>query len=367
MKKLFLLSVLFFAMLIFKAQQTSKIIKDSLFGKPKFVKEYVVFLNDSHPYTFMEGDNEYGHATRMNPKNLREMMRDSWFGSSFCRYTNNETFYNKNGTIAKEIWYYRYGKIVDDYDYLYDNEKRLITEKSKNNYHEKASHYFYDDKNKAVMFAEDYYKWENEPLKKYINRYEDSRFFTVTKFDTLTKTDSTFAITNDIWKKAGERSYVEAKDSVYHQKLYNIKLYNDKYKIVEEKFFDYKSDYENKKISLRRHLKYEYDESGNKIKEIELNEGRVFSIIVFENDKIISEEKIDGNGKATINIYRYTKDKRIESKTSYYDDKVLAEYKYEYQGSYIAKISFLDKLGRQNKEIQPTIVIFKYKFDKQKN
>ncbi|AKK73143.1 hypothetical protein OK18_11420 [Chryseobacterium gallinarum] len=57
----------------------SQVIKDSILGNPKSVKESVVFLNDSGPYTFMRGDDEYGHATIMKPKNLRESMRNSWF------------------------------------------------------------------------------------------------------------------------------------------------------------------------------------------------------------------------------------------------------------------------------------------------
>ncbi len=66
MKKL--LSILLFLSIY----GNSQVIKDTVLSKPKFVKEYVVFLNDSGPFTFMKGDDEYGHATIMRPDNLRK-------------------------------------------------------------------------------------------------------------------------------------------------------------------------------------------------------------------------------------------------------------------------------------------------------
>jgi len=115
-----------------------QVIKDTVLGKPKFVKESVVFLNNSGPFTFMEGDDEYGHAMIMTPENLRNSMKDTWFETDFCRYINNETYYSENRNIIKETWYYKSGEIVDAYVYKYDYLNRLITEKSKNKYSERT-------------------------------------------------------------------------------------------------------------------------------------------------------------------------------------------------------------------------------------
>ncbi len=154
---------------MFKAQRnSSKIISDSLLGKPKYVKEYVVFLNNSHPYTFMKGDSEYGHAMIMEPENLRNSMKSSWFKTGFCRYINNETYYDKNRKVTKETWYYKSGRIVDDYDYTYDNLNRLLKERSKNNYSEKVTNYIYDKNSKQARFVESSYKIQNEPVERYV-------------------------------------------------------------------------------------------------------------------------------------------------------------------------------------------------------
>ncbi|RXM61191.1 hypothetical protein BOQ60_23495 [Chryseobacterium sp. CH1] len=67
-------------------------------------------------------------------------------------------------------------------------------------------------------------------MEKYISNLESFKPLYITKFDTLTKTDSIFTITNDIWKKVGERSYTEVKDSIYHKKLNRVKIYDNQYR-----------------------------------------------------------------------------------------------------------------------------------------
>ncbi|UHO38657.1 hypothetical protein H5J24_00145 [Chryseobacterium capnotolerans] len=356
-----ILFILFFLSACFNAQ----VIKDSILGKPKFVKEYVLFLNDSRPYTFLSNDSEYGHAVIMTPKNLRNRMQDTWFETDFCRYINNETFYDKNRNITKETWYYKSGKIVDDYNYVYDSLNRLTTQNTRG-YSESTRHYFYDGNSKTAKFSELYYKRKDEPMKKYGNNLESFNPLFITKFDAISKTDSIFAITNDIWKKVG-KGYTEGKDSIYHQKLNRIKMYDDQYKIIEEKYFDYKSDYQNKKISLGRHLKYEYDEHGNIIKQTDFNNGKILSYIIYENGKIIKTESIDDDGKKTYTIYIYTKDQKLKQKTMYYKEKLWQDSRYEYKGNYIIRLIYLDKPILEDKIVEPIIINFKYKFDKQKN
>ncbi|SHG35079.1 YD repeat-containing protein [Chryseobacterium oranimense] len=366
MNKYFLykrLKQLLFSIFFLSASFNSQVIKDSVLGSPKFVKEYVIFLNDSGPYTFMKGDNEYGHATIMQPENLRRSMRGTWFGTDFCRYINNETYYDKNRNITKETWYYKSGKIVDDYDYTYDNLNRLVTEKSKNDYSQQTSHYFYNKNEKIAKFRENYSKWKDEPMEKYVSNEESLKPLFVTKFDTITKTDSIFIVTNDIWKKNDNGSFSSIKDSIYHQKLSCVKIYDNGYKVIESKFFDHKLDYENKKIFLSGHMTYEYDDSGNLIKKTDIKDGKYHYYTILGNGKIIKEEK-DGNyGKTMYTTYTYTKDKKLERETIYYNDKLWYDNRFEYKDNYITKLYYLDGNNPKN----AAVVVFKYKFDKHKN
>lgn len=223
-----------FILLFLSVYVNAQVIKDTVLGKPKFVKEYVVFLNHSGPFTFMKGDNEYGHAIIMVPKILRRSMRSTWFETDFCRYINNETYYDKNHNITKETWYYKSGRIIDDYDYTYDNMNRLITERSRNDYSEDISHYFYEKDSRTIKFRKSFYRGKDDPVKKFITNFETVKPLLITKFDTITKTDSIFTLTNEIWKKKGE-SYEKWKDSVYHKRLSKVRVYDHKYRITEEK------------------------------------------------------------------------------------------------------------------------------------
>lgn len=360
--KTILIILIFFPTLFY-----SQIIKDSVLGKPKYVKEFVVFLNDSGPYTFMRGDNEYGHATIMKPNNLRLSMSGSWFETDFCRYINNETYYDKHRNIIKETWYYKSGRIVDDYDYGYDALNRLIDKKSKNESSEKKSHYFYDGNKDTPKFIETHYRWKNESPEKYLVNLESFKPLLVTKFDTLSKTDSVYVITNEIWKEAGERSYTKSQDSVYYKKLSRVKTYDDQYRVIEEKFFNYENDYQNKKIYLTKHLKYEYDAYGNLINKTDFDDGKIYYYTMLGSGKFVKEIKDDGTPRISNTIYTYTKDRKLKSRTNYYNNKPWNDIKFEYRDNYITKVLYLDKFDKEDKKVEPKIIIFKYTFDKQKN
>lgn len=269
--------------------------------------------------------------------------------------------------ITKETWYYKSGKIVDDYVYNYDKHNRLITEKSKNKYSERSSHYFYDKNSKTAKFKEYYSKWKDEPTEKYLNNTESFKPLFFTKFDSLTKTDSIFAITNDVWKKYNDSAYIRGKDSIYHKRLKGMKIYDNQYRVIEEKFFNYEDDLQNKKIYLREHLKYEYDSYDDVIKKTYFKDGKRYSYVMYGNGKTIKEEVVDEYQKSTYIIYNYTKDQKLERKVIYSDDKLWFDIKFEYKNNHITKLFYLDKSGQDDKKIEPTIIIFKYKFDKQKN
>lgn len=356
--------IVFFLFLI-SVYCNSQVIRDTVLGKPKFVKEFVVFLNDSGPFTFMKGDDEYGHATIMVPRILRRSMRVSWFETDFCRYTNNETSYDRKRNIIKEVWYYKSGEIIDDYDYTYDDLNRLIKERTKNADSEDISRYFYEKDSRTMKFRESVVRNKDDSVEKFITNFEKGKPLLITKFDTITKTDSIFVLTNDLWREKGE-SYEKWKDSLYHKRLSKIRIYDHKYRIIEEQKFDYENDFQNR-IALQTNLKLEYDDYGNIVKQSYFSDGYYHLYTVSENGKIIKEEKSDDGSKTLTTVYTYTKDHKLERKVVYYDNKVSSDINFEYNGNYITKFYFFKKFGRADKDIKPTVVNFRYIFDKHKN
>ena len=357
---------LLFFLLLFSSLFNSQVIKDSILGKPKFVKEYVVFLNNSGSFTFMQGDSEYGHATRMNPDNLRESMLKSWFETDFCRYTNNETHYNKNKKITEETWFYKDGSLVDNYKYKYDRINRLISKTRRGKTSETSQTFFYEGKEKAPSFREYNYKNKAENIKKF-DKINHQKPFSISKFDTVSKADSIFWVTDFIWKKVGEKSYQEANDSIYRKKLVQVKFYDDNLRMIETKFFDYKSDHFNKKIFQISHKKYSYDSEGNVTKETELQDGKYHYYIISEGGKYIKEEKEGNYSKSSSIEYSYMLDGTLQQKTDLYNGNISNQIRFEYKNNLIEKLFYLDTWGKKEKDLKPNIIIFKYKFDRHKN
>ncbi|MBP0612045.1 hypothetical protein J8J42_03165 [Chryseobacterium sp. cx-311] len=346
----------------------AQVMRDSIMGDPKYVKEYVVFLNNSGPYTFMQGDSEYGHAIITTPENLRASMRRSWFESDFCRYTNNETYYDKDGKITAETWYYKSGEILRDYNYKYDSLGRLMKKKSKSKYSTSEEKFIYAGISKKLKFTESHTKWENEPTKTYFNNREFDTPFILTKFDTLSRTDSIFTVTDFIWKKVGENSFQRGYDSVFRQKLTQVNYYDKDFQIKESKFYDYETDYYNKKLFQKGHTKFERDSLGRIIKETQLQDDKYTYLILDESGKYHEEIKKGGYASVSSTQYTYFDDGKLNRKTHYYQGNLQHQIRFEYdKHNQIKKLFYLDNWGENKKDRNPTMTIFKYKLDKYNN
>lgn len=344
----------------------SQVIKDSILGRPKFIKEQVVFLNDSSPFTFMKGDSEYGHAVIMIPKFLRERMSKTWFETNFCRYINNETHYDKNRKIIKETWYYKSGKIVDSYNYEYDLSGRLKKEISKNDYSEDTKFYFYEGKNKIPRFEKSTYKIKNDPIKFYLRDNKEFDNLSVSKFDSISKTDSIFSITNKYMKNIGERSYISATDTIYRPRLTKVKIYDDFFRVVKEKIFE-PNDYTLNKVFFNNEISYEYDPSGRIIKIARLNDDHYHNFLLKSNGKYDEDIKPGRTASNSTTEYSFNSNGYLHSMTHFYQGKISNQICFEYENNHIKKLFYVDTWGKKDDILKPNIITFKYKFDRYDN
>jgi len=183
-----------------------------------------------------------------------------------------------------------------------------------------------------------------------------------TKFDSLTKTDSVFSVTNKYMKSLSNGSYIEAIDSI----LVLVKKYDSKFKLIEEKKFK-KDDYIRKKVFLETVILYEYDESGKIKKQTNVRDGKRHSYLFNNAGKVIEEMVNEDYGKTLTTTFIYSKNHNLEQITTHYDHKICNDKKFEYKDNYISKLYYLDKFGREDEPVEPRVITFKYKFDKQKN
>lgn len=344
----------------------SQIIKDSILGKPKYVKEYVVFLNNSGPFTFMQGDNEYGHAVIMIPKFLRERMSKTWFESNFCRYINNETHYDSDRKIIKEIWYYKSGKVVDEYSYEYDKFARLKKEYSKNSYSDDIREYFYEGNNNFARFEKSTYRRKGEKAEFYLKDNNQFNHLSVSKYDSISKTDSIFSVTNKYMKNLGERTYTSALDSIYRRRLTKIRIFDNSFRVIKEKIFN-PDEYNLNKIFFSNEINYQYDSVGKISRKSQFHDDKYHYFILEKSGKYREEIKNGNIASNSTTEYEYDSNSIIKGITHFYQGKISTQIRFEYKNKRIEKLYYLDTWGKKENELKHDIITFKYKFDQHKN
>ncbi|QOW10214.1 hypothetical protein Q73A0000_07475 [Kaistella flava (ex Peng et al. 2021)] len=321
-----------------------QIIRDTILGNPKFVKETVVFLTEIESYKFLSTDGDYGHATIMTPENLRKSMRDSWFGSAFCRYINNETYFDKNRNISNEKWFYKSGKLVGDYRYSYDRFNRLVFKSDSSDYATIKSKMFYQSCDSNPIFKETIRYKKDGTLQKrggFLDTFPEKQ---ISEYDVVNKVENVYLVTNKKNKiVSDEGAYQEIRDSIFNRYLIMQRYYNDRWQISKSvKFY---TDYKNATRKSKEFYTYEYDELNRKIKESK-----------YENDRLI-----------TSSLYTYNPQDYLIARKTFVNDRLLYSEKYSYENNYIVKLEIKDNFGNESNQDLNKIVTFKYKFDKQKN
>lgn len=65
--------------------------------------------------------------------------------------------------------------------------------------------------------------------------------------------------------------------------------------------------------------------------------------------------------------YEYYDDGNLKTRTHFYQGNISNRIQFVYKNNRIEKIFYLDTWGKDKNNLKPTEIIFKYKFDKQKN
>ena len=321
---------------------SAQVITDTIFGKPKFVREYVKFLSTKGPYTFMEGDDEYGHSTRMEPEYLRSSMSESWFETNFCRYTNNKTYYDENRNITREIWYYKSGDLVSEYQYKYDKRNRIIKISDSSNYSMGVKQNYYRNKDAKPFVSESVRTVYGEKPEKYggfINSFPD---MAVSEYDTIARRENVYYITNKKNIVNADGSYHEIRDSVFNKVLIRHNYYDTKWRMV--KSIPIYIDNKGVSTNMGDYRTYDYDGFDRKVKETSYQR----------------------SGSVSYTTYQYNENDYVTDLQSFSKNRLLYQNKFSYDGNYIIKLETYSSSSTRD-SLESHIVLFKYKFDKYKN
>ncbi|MEW5677217.1 hypothetical protein ABGT15_12960 [Flavobacterium enshiense] len=334
---------------------SQKLPKDSLFGSIKKIREKVIFLTKKeNPQIIYESD--YGHMGFQGPEKTISIFNSYWYSDHLCYYINYERHFNKDGKIAKDIWYGKNDVPFNSYRYTYDKKGRINTMIDSSMI-----------ENIAVTKKHYYEQWENSDFLKKNIIHLDYNFFTMYTIeyvkgkkvksqqyndegiilDTIFKYNDIGKLDNYISKR---RKWSSETNSVRYESRKKIYEYDIKNRLIgiytSSPFFDNeisKEQYKNKQ--------FEYD--GNNLKT---------EISFISDRKKLKEVYIN---------YIYDKSNRLIKRYSFDKDisKASTILEYTYKKDKIAKLNFSQEEYNENnnKYLKKYTILYKYKYDNYNN
>ncbi|WP_320814638.1 hypothetical protein [Flavobacterium sp.] len=149
--------------------------KDTVFGKVKSVKEELVFINEQKQnLKLFSTEGDYGHNGFSSNEYTKNRFYTWWYKTPYVHYLNYFKEFNVDGQSLKEIWYFKNGDTVCEYEYKYNENRNLIQTKRNWNiesYSVVNKSYNYENKLKAQI---SFYSDDPEQFKYEYLIYDDS-------------------------------------------------------------------------------------------------------------------------------------------------------------------------------------------------
>jgi hypothetical protein len=330
---------------------------DSLLGPVKNIREKVIFLtNKENPNIIYDSD--YGHYGFLGPESSVARFKNLWYDTYFSYYINRDSRYDRKQRLIRDDWFYKNGILVSSFQYLYDDQDRLIVRKDSTGFSvELETHYWEDDKHETVIhkdyshqyFSFDYYKYDenkNLILFRSIDRYGDidqKKYEYDENGNLITRISIIPSFWNDIEKKH-EAVVNKFVDNVYTD--FSAE-YNDNGRLIKV------SNYEIENNDLSKGIIKDYEEIYHYDKE-RLTHMETRHVLAF--------------GNVSLGIQEYDEKERILKLSRYYNSKedLQSQIVYDYDGDLIVGLKITETEFPSNNLIVIEVV-FDYKFDDEGN
>lgn len=120
-------SIISFLFFIFWINFSFSQLKDTLYGNVKSIREELTFLDkDRQNYRLFSVDGDYGHSGFSSNEFTKERFYTLWYKTPYVHYLNYFKEFNQRGQPTKEIWFYKNGNKVKEYNYKYQDSTGLI-------------------------------------------------------------------------------------------------------------------------------------------------------------------------------------------------------------------------------------------------
>lgn len=337
---------------------SAQIYKDTLYGNPKYVREYVVFLTEiQNPQLLYNSD--YGHEGFLGNIFTKKKFKDIWFNFDFVYYINYEQYYKKykNELFVKENWFYKDNSFLSGFSERYDRRNRLILKinDSINEKHSRKTEFFYRLFNpkrieqitspisKHQKRIEYYFKkHKKSKVSVFVNNKKilDSLFL----FDEKNNLKEVDVLHKSKWKLIKNNNLCFCPDSLGVMEIVHKNFYDNRHNLIVKE--NYKLVENNINFIMSKD-EFAYNEK-NQI----ISEKRYYR----ERKDNSDEFELKNNSEV---VYEYTNEK-LHKKNHFFNGKLISGAEYFYEGDNIVKVNFFEN----NKT---SSVNFRYKFDRYKN
>lgn len=133
-------------------------IKDTVYGNVRSVREKLIFLDSVRQnYKLFANEDEYGHHGFMSREFTIKRFNTFWYTLPIVHYMNYYREYNDKQRITSETWFYKDNSFLTKYEFAYDDEGNLITERKSDEFGEIITKQWgYDHKNRVATLLKSY-------------------------------------------------------------------------------------------------------------------------------------------------------------------------------------------------------------------
>lgn len=328
---------------------------DSLKGDIKSIREKLIFLDSTKQnMKLFSTEGDYGHYGFSSPEFTFSRFNSWWFNTPWVHYLNYLRNYDTANNLLDETWYHKNDKILEKIIYEYDERNNLIQKKTAfddTTYF--VTNFYYNDSNLLLssIFYSTFrpirydYKWysydENKKLieEKSFDEYGES-YGNKFNYTSSGKIKEKISHSPFIWVKLDEKSTGQRRDKNGTDQIQEKRIYDSSGNLLKvENYID--DFYDRNKAVLNRSTSYRYDSKNRKVgeyyamssdtvdafREYQYNENNLLKkekFIQAKNNTLLIEIEYFYNQNNNIEKVIYTGEGKTSSITfSYKFDKIL--------------------------------------------
>ncbi|CAM3499078.1 hypothetical protein FLGE108171_00450 [Flavobacterium gelidilacus] len=340
-----------------------EILKDTIYGNIKKIREKVVFLTKVENPQMLYYD-DYGHSGFMGPAATTSRFYKTWFSSDFCYYINYERHFDEKRNVIKDFWYDKQNEFMYLYKYKYDNKNRVLTEIDSTDFSVRTKNSYYQDYGNITIENIISQSSDNNHFKHLIYFHKDNKLTRskniddngyideyIYNYNSLGKLSSRIHKDPMSYKKHGENSWSHGiQDSIgkVHKDLANV--YDKKNRLINSLHYSFSKEdnYEKPKLIYQE-------------------------IYTYKNDNLISFKRKSENGGTSIFFnYKYDKQNRLVEynvcNDKNFNPRIIEKYKYK--NNKIISLEYTDESYDDKFKVngmKKSKSTFSYKYDAKNN